>query len=96
MSLNIHAAQIPPGNATLKDDNARAVAAFMEISGAYSKWKKKLRPQPKCPETGALIDKAPKAPKALKLMLCCHCSQNGVDPRRGKKCWVNCTIGGTL
>lgn len=84
----------PPGNATLKDDNVRAVVAFMEISGVYSTWKKKLGPQPKCPETGALIDKAPKAPKALKLMLRCHCSQNGVDPRQGKKCWVNCTIGG--
>ena len=85
----------PPGNATVQADNARAATAYVDLSQAYSKWKKKLGPQPICQETGELMDKPPKAPKTLTSMLRCHCSQNGVDARRGKKCAVNCTIGGT-
>ena len=85
----------PPGNATVQADNARAATAYVKLSDAYSKWKKKLRPQPICQETGDFLDKPPKPPKTLTSMLCCHCSQNGVDARRGKKCAVNCTISGT-
>ncbi len=85
----------PPENATVKADNQQAMEAYIQLSSAYAKWKKRQGPQPVCPDTNEPLEKPPKAPKAKKMMLRCHCSQNGVDARQGKKCLVNCIVGRT-
>ena len=84
----------PPGNKTVDEDATAGIDVYRQLCNEFKLWKRNLGPQPRDPSTGKLLEKMPTAPKPRKKYLRCHCSQEFADPRKGKKCPVDCKFGG--
>ncbi len=68
-----------------EEHNTQAWNSYTLLSRELELWKKKVGPQPTCPNTGKNLTKIP-APKMKKRYIRCHCKQMKVLVRRGNTC----------